>query len=101
MSFQLTKFTNCNEDALKYFVKHGFLIFENLFESSKINTAREYFFKNMLYLENKYEEGNISKDVQKSNTVFTKANQTITANFGNYVKVKELAGFFDFKSGEH
>ena len=42
---------------------------------------------------------NISKDVQKSNTVFSKANQTITANFGNYVKVKELAGFFDFKSG--
>jgi hypothetical protein len=42
---------------------------------------------------------NISKDVQKSNTVFTELNQTITANFGNYVKVKELAGFFDFKSG--
>lgn len=43
--------------------------------------------------------GNLSRDVQKSNTVFTKANQTITANYGNYVKVKELAGFFDFKTG--
>jgi hypothetical protein len=43
--------------------------------------------------------GNLSKDVQKSNTVFSKANQTITANYGNYVVVKELAGFFDFKSG--
>ena len=43
--------------------------------------------------------GNITKDIQKSNTVFTKSNQTITANYGNYVKVNNLVGFFDFKSG--
>ena len=43
--------------------------------------------------------GITNKDVKKSNTFFSKANQTITANYGNYVKVKELAGFFDFKSG--
>lgn len=43
--------------------------------------------------------GVTNKDVIKSNTFFTEANQTITANYGNYVKVNELAGFFDFKSG--
>jgi len=42
---------------------------------------------------------NIPTPIQKGNTVFTKSNQTITANYGNYVKVKNLAGFFDFKSG--
>ena len=43
--------------------------------------------------------GNTIKATTKANTVSSKANQVITANYGNYVKVKELAGFFDFKSG--
>ncbi|NDG31120.1 DUF4815 domain-containing protein, partial [bacterium] len=42
---------------------------------------------------------NIPSPIQKSNTVFTRSNQTITANYGNYVNVKNLAGFFNFKSG--
>ena len=41
----------------------------------------------------------LTVDIPKSNTVFTKQNQTITANYGNYVLVNNLAGFFDFKSG--
>lgn len=42
---------------------------------------------------------NIPSPIQKANTYLTRTNQTITANYGNYVKVKNLAGFFDFKSG--
>lgn len=42
---------------------------------------------------------NVLEDVQKANSVFTRTNQTITANYGNYIRVKELVGFFDFKSG--
>ena len=42
---------------------------------------------------------NIPTPIQKANTFFNRSNQTITANYGNYVKVKNLAGFFDFKSG--
>ena len=43
--------------------------------------------------------GNTIKDTTKANSVSSKVNQVITANYGNYVKVKELGGFFDFKSG--
>jgi len=42
---------------------------------------------------------NTNRPIAKSNTISTKANQVITANYGNYVRVKELGGFFDFKSG--
>lgn len=38
--------------------------------------------------------------VPKANTVGTETNQTITANFGNYVQVTNLAGFFNFKAGD-
>lgn len=38
-------------------------------------------------------------DVRKSTTTLTKNNQTITANYGNYIRVKELAGNFNFKTG--
>ena len=44
-------------------------------------------------------KANILKTTQKANTVFSRNNQTITANYGNYVKVKNLAGFFKFRSG--
>lgn len=38
-------------------------------------------------------------DVPKANTARTRTNKTITVNYGNYVLVKELAGFFNFKAG--
>lgn len=43
--------------------------------------------------------GNIFKTAEKANNYLSKTNQTITANYGNYVKVKEFVGFFDFKAG--
>ena len=42
---------------------------------------------------------NALKDVDKATAYVSKNNQTITANYGNYISVNELAGFFDFKSG--
>jgi len=38
-------------------------------------------------------------DVGRSNTVTSIESQKITASYGNYVLVKELAGLFDFKTG--
>ena len=38
-------------------------------------------------------------DIKKSTTTATKTNQFITANYGNYVRVKNLAGIFSFKTG--
>lgn len=35
---------------------------------------------------------NTNRPIAKSNTISTKANQVITANYGNYVRVKELGG---------
>lgn len=38
-------------------------------------------------------------DIKKATTTLTKNNQIITANYGNYVRVKQLAGNFNFKTG--
>lgn len=38
-------------------------------------------------------------DLRKSTTTEQKGNQTITANYGNYIRVKELVGNFAFKIG--
>lgn len=38
-------------------------------------------------------------DVPKATTTAIETNKTITVNYGNYVIVKELAGFFNFKAG--
>lgn len=38
-------------------------------------------------------------DIKKSTNTLTKTNQIITANYGNYVRVKNLAGVFGFKTG--
>jgi len=38
-------------------------------------------------------------DVARSTTKSTVTSQSITANYGNYIEVKELAGVFDFKTG--
>jgi len=38
-------------------------------------------------------------DIKKSTSTATKNNQFITANYGNYVRVKNLAGVFGFKTG--
>lgn len=42
---------------------------------------------------------NNSLDIAKSATTTTFTNQTITANYGNYVLVNELAGLFSFTAG--
>lgn len=39
-------------------------------------------------------------DIRKSTDQSTKNNLIITANYGNYIRVKELAGNFKFKSGD-
>lgn len=39
-------------------------------------------------------------DIRKSTDTATQSNQVITANFGNYVRVKNLAGVFNFKAGD-
>jgi hypothetical protein len=39
-------------------------------------------------------------DVRKSTDTLTKSGQVITANYGNYLRIKELAGNFKFKSGD-
>jgi hypothetical protein len=39
-------------------------------------------------------------DVDRSTTKTSLSNQSITVNYGNYVKVKELAGLFNFKAGD-
>jgi len=64
MKFELVKFKNCNEEALRYFVKFGFLIFEDLFPSQTICIARTFFFQHLAYLESLYQKGNIPKDFQ-------------------------------------
>ena len=38
-------------------------------------------------------------DIKKSTSTATKNNQFITANYGNYVRVKNLGGVFGFKTG--
>lgn len=38
-------------------------------------------------------------DVARATTTQTQTNKSITVNYGNYVLVKELAGFFNFKAG--
>jgi hypothetical protein len=38
-------------------------------------------------------------DIARSNTTTTITSQSITASYGNYVLVNELAGLFDFKAG--
>lgn len=38
-------------------------------------------------------------DIRKSTNTQTKSNQVITANYGNYVRVNELVGVFNFKAG--
>ena len=38
-------------------------------------------------------------DIRKSTDTARKTNQVITANYGNYIRVKELAGNFNFKAG--
>lgn len=39
-------------------------------------------------------------DIRKSTDTSTKNNQVITANYGNYLRVDELAGNFNFKTGD-
>jgi hypothetical protein len=39
-------------------------------------------------------------DVRKSTDTLTKNRQVITANYGNHIRIKELAGNFKFKSGD-
>ena len=39
-------------------------------------------------------------NIKKSSNTLTKTNQIITANYGNYVRVNNLAGVFGFKSGD-
>ena len=92
MKFQLIKFKSCDETALRYFVKFGFIIFENVFDSNAIDAARSFFFRNFRYLEEKYKEGKISKDVQGwSNAIIdafstsTTYNQLITSP--NVIKI--------------
>lgn len=38
-------------------------------------------------------------DVPRSNNTLTATSKSVTVNYGNYVFVKELAGFFNFKAG--
>jgi len=41
----------------------------------------------------------ITRAVAKASTTANSTNQTITANYGNYILVQQLGGYFDFKSG--
>jgi len=39
-------------------------------------------------------------DIERSTTTSNTENQTISVNYGNYLEVKELAGIFNFKTGD-
>ena len=64
MDYEIIKFKECNDFALRHFVKYGFLIVEGLFDEAIINKTKKFFFDRFNHFNSLYLEQKIPNDVQ-------------------------------------